>query len=289
MSKKALGKGIGALLNTTKPEAGLQASLSVEIDRIRTNPDQPRKHFSEAGLNELAASIKEKGVIQPILVEQNPDQSYTLIAGERRFRAAKLAGLAVIPVLIRSFNEIEKLEIALVENIQREDLTPIEEAAAYDSLLKLSGVNQDELAAHLGKNRSTIANSLRLLKLPEEMKAALDQREISAGHARAILSVNGKDAQASLFHAIHEKGLSVREAEALAQKMNTGGGKKGKKPGSGTLSLPGRIPELEELKQKLIEKLGTKVEFKGTLSEGKIEISYFSPDDLERIYEILFP
>ena len=284
MSKKALGKGIAALISTTKTDPDLQPNLMIDIDLIKPNPAQPRKIFSEESLKELAASIKEKGIIQPLLVERNPDQTYTLIAGERRFRAARIAGLNRVPVVVRSFSEIEKIEIALIENIQREDLTPIEEATAYESLLKLSGISQEELASHLGKNRSTIANSLRLLKLPEEIKKALNDRIISAGHARAILVLSSQRNQLELFKEIVAKNLSVREAENLASKMAV---KKSSKNNSSEKAPFLREPELVDLKQKLIDCLGTKVEIKGNLLEGKIEIFYFSADDLERIYEII--
>lgn len=284
MSKKALGKGIAALISTTKTDTDLQPNLMIDIELIKPNPAQPRKIFSEDSLKELAASIKEKGIIQPLLVERNPDQTYTLIAGERRFRAARIAGLKSVPVVVRSFSEVEKIEIALIENIQREDLTPIEEALAYESLLKLSGISQEELASHLGKNRSTIANSLRLLKLPEEIKKALNDRIISAGHARAILALSSQMNQLELFKEILAKNLSVREAENLASKMIE---KKSSKKKSSDKAPFLREPELVDLKQKLINVLGTKVEIKGNLLEGKIEIFYFSADDLERIYEII--
>lgn len=284
MSKKALGKGIGALINASRNETESQPGLKIDIGLIQTNPDQPRKVFSEDSLRELAASIREKGVIQPVIVERNPDQTYLLIAGERRYRAAKMAGLQQIPVIVKAFSDSEKIEIALIENIQREDLTPIEEATAYEALMKLSDLKQDELATHLGKNRSTIANSLRLLKLPAEIKAALNDRTISAGHARAILAASGTANQAALYKSIVAQGLSVREAESLSTKLNTKARTK-KKPGETAPFL--RAPELDEIKQKLIDLLGTKIEIRGTLEQGKIEISYFSADDLDRIYEIL--
>jgi ParB family chromosome partitioning protein len=284
MSKKALGKGIGALLSSSKTDTEQQASCDVAIGSVKPNPQQPRKLFNEDSLKELASSIKEKGIIQPLIVERNPDDTYTLIAGERRYRAAKLAGLQKVPVIIKSLNETEKMEISLIENIQREDLTPIEEATAYDTLIKLSQINQEELAAHLGKNRSTIANSLRLLKLPQQMKDALNERKLSAGHARAILSVTSQANQTSLYEDIIKRGLSVREAEALALKLNTNTKqlKKIKKEPVGASPV-----ELDEIKQKLIDLLGTKIEIHGSLEQGKIEISYFSADDLERIYDIL--
>jgi ParB family transcriptional regulator, chromosome partitioning protein len=285
MSKKALGKGIGALLaNENADEVG-QSSLELNIKLVKPNPHQPRKIMVEDSLKELAASIKEKGIIQPVLVEKNNDDSYTIIAGERRFRAAKLAGLERIPVIVKSLTETEKMEYALIENIQREDLTPIEEAAAYESLLKLSAVSQEELAKHLGKNRSTIANSLRLLKLPQKMIDALNERKMSAGHARAILSIGSIANQVVLYKSIVNKGMSVREAEALALKLNSkdkSSAKKNKPP-----TTKSGVPELEDLKQQLIDHLGTKVEISGNLKQGKIEISYYSSDDLERVYDLL--
>jgi ParB family chromosome partitioning protein len=286
MSKKALGKGIGALLGSTTIEDEAQSAPNVEIDLIKPNPQQPRKLITEDSLKELASSIKEKGVIQPVLVERNPDQSYTLIAGERRYRAAKLAGLQKIPVIVKSLNDTEKMEISLIENIQREDLTPIEEASAYETLLKLEGISQEELASHLGKNRSTVANSLRLLKLPQKMKDALNERKITAGHARALLSVNTTGNQTTLFNLIIDRGLSVREAEAMSLKLNTHEKPSKKEKKKAEIA---RIPELDEIIQKLIDLFGTKVEIRGSLEKGKIEISYFSADDLERIYEIIFP
>ncbi|MBN1525522.1 MAG: ParB/RepB/Spo0J family partition protein [Spirochaetales bacterium] len=287
MSKKALGKGIGALLSTTKNDTQSDNSFEVDIDMVKANPNQPRKTFSPEALSDLSKSIQEKGIIQPILVEQNNDLSYTIIAGERRFRAAKMAGLKKVPVYVKKFEEIEKFEISLIENIQREDLTPIEEAAAYDSLLKISNMNQDDLAKHIGKNRSTITNSLRLLKLPEKIKNALNERTISAGHARAILSAGKVEDQLVLYNSIVAKGLSVREAETLAATFTSGNRpvKTGKHEAAGHQQ---RIPELAEIQQKLIDLLGTKVEIKGTLEKGKIEIQYYSKDDLNRLYEILF-
>jgi ParB family chromosome partitioning protein len=285
MSKKALGKGIGALLSSESLDSADQTAQELAIDLVKPNPHQPRKVMAAESLKELAASIKEKGVIQPVLVEKNADETYTIIAGERRFRAAKMAGLERIPVIIKSLSETEKMEYALIENIQREDLTPIEEAAAYESLLKLSSSSQDELAKHLGKNRSTITNSLRLLKLPQKMIDALNERKMTAGHARAILAAGSPANQGLLYKSIVERGLSVREAETLALKLSSKE-KPAKKSKSVILAQP-RMPELDDLKQKLIDLLGTKVEIHGSLKQGKIEISYYSTDDLERVYDLL--
>ncbi|RPJ07465.1 MAG: ParB/RepB/Spo0J family partition protein [Spirochaetaceae bacterium] len=286
MSKKALGKGIGALLNTTKSEETTEGTFEVDIDLVKANPNQPRKTFSAETMEELSQSVKEKGVIQPILVEKNNDLSFTIIAGERRYRAAKMAGLKTIPVRVKKFDEIGKLEISLIENIQREDLTPIEEATAYDTLLKSSKISQDDLAHHLGKNRVTIANSLRLLKLPDSIKDAINNRIITAGHARAILMVGKTQDQLILYKSIVSKGLSVREAETLAANY-TGGRKQDEHKTASKKKEAELLPELAEIKQKLIDLLGTKVSIKGTLSKGSIEIYYFSKEDLERLYEIL--
>ncbi len=241
MSKKALGKGIGALLSSDTADVSEQSTLEVSINLVKPNPNQPRKIIPAESLKELAASIKEKGIIQPVLVEKNPDDSFTLIAGERRFRAAKIAGLEQIPVIVKSLSETEKMEYALIENIQREDLTPVEEAKAYEALLKISDSSQEELAKHLGKNRSTIANSLRLLKLPQQMIDALNERKMSAGHARAILAAGAPVNQGLLYKSIVEKGLSVREAEALVLKLNAKD-KPAKKSQSASPAKPASVP-----------------------------------------------
>lgn len=286
MSKKALGKGIGALLSTNTNETHSDSSFEIDIDIVKANPNQPRKTFSEEALSELSMSIKEKGIIQPILVEQNNDLSYTIIAGERRYRAAKMAGLTKVPVIVKKFEETEKLEISLIENIQREDLTPMEEAAAYDALLKFSDMNQDDLAKHVGKKRTTITNSLRLLKLPDKVKEALNNRVISAGHARAILSMGKPEDQLILYNSIVASGLSVREAEAIATNY-TSGSKPQKSEQKTSKQKRHAIPELADIQEKLREILGTKIDIKGTLEKGKIEVQYYSKEDLNRLYEIL--
>jgi len=284
MSKKALGKGIEALLQGSQNKENTGSQIEADIRSISPNPNQPRKQFSEQSLKELADSIKAKGVLQPILVEQTADRTYIIIAGERRYRAAKMAGLDKLPIIIKDFSETEKLEISLIENIQREDLTPIEEARAYKNLLELTKVSQDELAGHLGKSRSTIANSIRLLKLPQMMQDGLQQGKISAGHARAILSVEDTSGQIILYNSIVDKFLSVREAESMAAKLQ---GKPEEKTEPRLPEKPEKIPEIEDIKEKFINALGTKISIKGTLQKGKIEISYFSADDLDRIYDII--
>jgi ParB family transcriptional regulator, chromosome partitioning protein len=285
VSKRALGKGIDALFQTTVSETEEHPGLaSVPLARVLPNPNQPRKEFNEDALNELAASIRENGIIQPIIVEEQSDGMYMIVDGERRYRAARLAGLEEIPIIIRRFTEEEKLEIALIENIQREDLTPIEEAKAYKNLIDTSALSQEELATKIGKNRSTVANSLRLLKLPEDMQTAINNRELTAGHARAILAVVNPADQRIMFNRIMSQGLSVREAEDLSADLNKGirstAGKPDKVPKQ-------KQPELSEIEQKLINRLGTKVTVRGTGRKGSIEISYFSMDDLERVVELL--
>ncbi len=289
MSKKALGKGIGALIaggqGDAKDTAGV---MEVEVSALKANPNQPRRGFKESALSELADSIKEKGVLQPVLVEAGEDGSYSIIAGERRVRAARMAGLRKVPVIVRKFNDREKLEIALIENIQREDLTPIEEAQAYKKLMEASGLSQEEVATQVGKDRSTVANSLRLLKLPAVMQKAVDDNEMSAGHARAILmTVNTAD-QTLLFKRIVDSGISVREAEQMAAELNRGKKDSGKKvKGRSEPAEERKAPEIRELEQGLIERLGTKVSIKGSSGKGRIEIDYFSSEDLDRVIEII--
>ena len=291
MSKRGLGRGIDALLQgfesadaPVQPGSGVTNMLP--IDQIAPNPNQPRKSFSEESLQELADSVRSRGILQPILVEQVDDGSYMIIAGERRYRAARRAGLAEVPVIVRSFTEEEKLEIALIENIQREDLNPIEEAQAYRSLMDSTGVSQDELSSRLGKNRSTVANSLRLLKLPEEVQRALTRGELTAGHARALLALSSPNDLVTLFRRIIGEGLSVREAEAEARAMS--GGRPTERPkASSTATVARKSVELRELEERLITALGTKVTVSGSHEKGRIEINYYSLDDLERLTDLL--
>lgn len=291
MSKRALGKGIDALLlggfdGNERGPAKLEVSL-VPIDRVHPGEGQPRKAFHEESLAELADSIREQGVLQPILVESG-DAGYTIVAGERRYRAAIKAGLTEVPVIVRSLTREERLEIGLIENIQREDLTPIEEAEAYRALMNAMKLSQEELSKKIGKKRSTVANALRLLNLPEEMQRALSTAELTAGHARAILSLQNPSDQQVLFRRVLERGLSVREAEAMAESLNRGtraGSSKQAKRGQGRR----KDASLLAIEQRFIDLLGTKVSVVGGIEKGKIEISYFSRDDLERIYELLGP
>ncbi len=287
MSRKALGKGIGALLGE-EPGAGSSLPLEVALASLKPNPHQPRQDFSDSSLRELADSIREKGVLQPILVEQGPDGEYLIVAGERRVRAARLAGLRTIPVIVRQFSPPERLEIALIENLQREDLTPIEQAQAYRSLMEMAGISQEQLAQRVGKERSTVANTLRLLKLPEEARDALGRGSITAGHARALLMLVNPGDLPVLLKRIIDSGLSVREAEDAVNALNHG--RKGAaraSRGAARETQRNSDPHLRELEQALLEKLGTKVEIHGTGARGRIEISYFSSEDLERLIQLL--
>ncbi len=333
MAKKRLGKGIDALLQgkdvvDERSQQELERELSSEADavgetaagivevsleRLQPNPEQPRKQFNETALKELAASIETQGVLQPILAEQTEDGEYHIIAGERRYRAARIAGLAQVPVLVRRFSKQEKLEIALIENVHREDLNPIEQAAALKSLQDSAGLTQDELAKRLGMNRSSVANSIRLLKLPEELQEALRGGRLSAGHARALLALKSHHEQLAIYQRVVNEGLSVRQVELLASGSELGGGERGGSAGgNGTgaeegaaldgrettggtggaqpagAQTGGKSVELLEIEQRLIERFGTKVVVKGSNSRGTIEISYLSTDDLDRVLELLF-
>ncbi len=286
MSKRsALGKGLGSLIPQTEETETVQNGgvTNIAINLIHPNPNQPRKTFKEDSLTELADSIKQQGIIQPIIVEKEGDR-YNIIAGERRFRAARMAGLFEIPVIIRKYTDEEKLEAALIENIQRENLNAIEEAKGYQMLMSTLHLNQDEVAKKVGKKRSTVANSLRLLNLPEDIQASLVDGRITAGHARTLLSVVNPSDMRILYSRILNDSLSVREAEKQASALNHG--ERNSAPAE-EKPKPVSDPEISRMEQQFIDALGTKVTVKGGLKKGKIEISYFSLDDLERIYEII--
>jgi ParB family chromosome partitioning protein len=271
------------------PSAPVTGELFIPLDKLKPNPDQPREDFGEEELRELADSIREYGIIEPIIVEADGEGGYTIVAGERRFRAAKLAGLRDAPVSVRSYSAKERMVIALIENVQRSDLNPIEEAAAYKKLIESTGLSQDEVAAKVGKNRSTVANALRLLNLPEAARRSLKKGELSPGHARALLSVSGEAARDTLHREILEKGLSVREAEKRAAVLN-GKAEAAGEERSGSATIPAkRPPELADIEEKLIEKFGTKVAIAGNLEKGSIRIDYYSMEDLDRLYNLILP
>jgi ParB family chromosome partitioning protein len=255
-----------------------QDIFQLPVDKLVPNPGQPRKNFNETELQELAASIKTYGIIQPIIAANTGDGTYIIIAGERRTRAAVLAGLETVPVIIRDYTDQKQLEVSLIENIQRTDLNPIEEAAAYKNLMDFSGLSQDDLAVRVGKNRSTVANALRLLKLPVEMQKSIEEGKVSSGHARTLLSVTDTKAREKLYREILAGNVSVREAEKRASSTEK---KVTKKGGSK------RPPEIDAMTEKFINTLGTKVVIEGDLNKGRILIDYYSMEDLERLYELL--
>lgn len=293
MSKKpALGRGLDALLETSdsaviQEQEIITDGVIIHIDPVllKPNPYQPRKTFDVETIEELAASIKEHGIIQPIIAEKAENENYFIISGERRTRAAISLGLETVPVVLRTFDDKRKLEVALIENIQREDLNALEEALAYQQIMELTNSNHEELAKRVGKSRSTITNSLRILKLPEEMQEALRINKISAGHARSLLSVVNPADQQVLFGRIIESDLSVRETESMAANLNSGVGRITKKQKKENRSASDEDFELRDIEQQFINSLGTKVQIKGNLKKGVIEISYFSKDDLDSLYQ----
>lgn len=282
-----LGRGLSALIPQdvlAEEEQAASSVVTLPLAIIEPNPEQPRKQFDEISLNELAESIRKHGVIQPIIVEKT-GSTYKIVAGERRWRASKIAGLTEIPALVREYGREKRLEIALIENIQREDLNPVDEAEAYRQIIELTNITQDELAERVGKSRPAVANSLRLLNLPEFAKEALRNGAISAGHARAVLSVVEHSKREELLHKIIEEGLSVREAEQLAGSLN--GGKIVVRSSHKDKPAAHDDADLERIRQLLIEKLGTRVIIKGSQKKGVISLEYYSLDDLNRLYTLL--
>ncbi|MEW6418067.1 MAG: ParB/RepB/Spo0J family partition protein [Nitrospirota bacterium] len=269
--KTALGKGLEALI----PEKGEEV-VYLDIDRIFPGEQQPRKAFRDDSLQELATSIKEKGVLQPIIVSRVGDGTFRLVTGERRWRASSLAGLKKIPALIKNVASKDSLEIALIENIQREDLNPIETAEAFNRLITDYNLTQEELSDKVGKDRATIANYIRLLKLPEEIKTLIYSGSLSIGHAKAILAIDGKTNQIEAARKIVKKDLSVREAEILSRKSS--------RPPKAQLT---KDPQISSLEERLIKNLGTKVQILHKGKKGKIEIEYYSLEELDRLLEIL--
>ncbi len=281
VQRKGLGRGLDALLDPYTAEAENPAGngvLTVDIHSIDTNREQPRKQFDEAALNDLAASIKTHGIVQPLIVKEKNGR-YMIIAGERRFRAARLAGLPAVPVLVADYDEAAIHEVSLIENIQREDLNPIEEAAAIRFLMQQHDMTQEEVSSRIGKSRPAVANALRLLQLPEKTIAMLRDGKISAGHGRALAGLSDAEMIEKLSDETVQMGYSVRALESRIQSAEE---IKPKKPASKrkeTLSA-----DLAAVRNTLREKLGTKVQLSGTETRGKITIEYFSREDLEHVY-----
>ncbi|MBP1041351.1 ParB/RepB/Spo0J family partition protein [Vagococcus sp. BWB3-3] len=290
MSKnsKGLGRGIDALFQdfASLEEVDVQKEEIVDLDlgELRPNPYQPRKTFDEAALQELAQSIKQSGVFQPIIVRKSDVKGYEIIAGERRFRASKLAGKENIPAIVREFDEAAMMQIAVLENLQREDLSPLEEAEAYDMLMKNLKLTQVELSERLGKSRPYIANHLRLLTLPKGVKELLQAEQLSMGQARTLLGLKNRELMAEVAAKAIKESLTVRQLEQLVSEMNdqkVAPKKKVKKEGQ---AKPYYIRESEE---RLMDKFGTSVLIQEKEGKGKIEIEYLSADDLTRILDIL--
>ncbi|RFT16806.1 MAG: Chromosome (plasmid) partitioning protein ParB [Candidatus Saccharicenans subterraneus] len=275
MTKKALGKGLGAFIPEEFGILKEDRYAEVEIDKVQPNPQQPRTIFDDQSIEELARSIRETGIIQPVLVVPEEDH-YRIVVGERRWRAARKAGLRSLPVIIRNLTRDKQLEIQLIENIHREDLNPLEIAQAFQLLSSELGLTQQEIADRVGKDRASVANYLRLLKLPEEVKNYILEGKLSMGQARAILALEEAELQLQAARQVVEKQLSVRETEKLVQRYR-------EKPPRAQKSL--EDPDLRAVEEELVRFLGTKVTISGNRNKGAIRIFYFSLDDLNRIYD----
>jgi ParB family chromosome partitioning protein len=290
MTRRALGRGLEALIPPRAATVEASASapvnepsssgpLHVDVERIRPNPRQPRRRFDTEKLRELAESVRENGILQPLLVNPSHD-GYELVAGERRWRAARMVGLRRVPVVVRAVDGRESLKLSILENVQREDLNPIEEAHGYRQLIDEFGMTQEEIGARLGKSRSAIANTLRLLQLAPEVQARIQTGELTAGHARALLGAATLEEQIELASLVREGGMTVRQAEEMTQSRRRGAALDNGKTA--------RQPALDELAQRLEARLGTRVRIQARKSDGsagKIEIDYYSATDLERIFE----
>lgn len=275
MKRATLGRGLDALIPKENKEQGVGV---VGINEIRPNNLQPRKEFDDGAISELAASIKEKGILQPIVVRQ-VGGGYEIIAGERRWRAAQRAGITRVPVILKDASDMEALELALIENLQREDLNPIEEANAYHHLIEEFGLTHEEVSAQIGKDRTTITNQIRLLKLPDEAKRALIEGEITAGHARAILSVETLEERIAILQSIRSQNLSVRKTESLIRKIS-GTRKTSKEPVE-------ENPYVKQIADELKRELSTQVRIIYNKGKGKIVIEYYSDEELERLSSML--
>jgi ParB family chromosome partitioning protein len=279
MQKRGLGKGLSALIPDSSVLTGGRTIVNVDINKIIPNPRQPRMEFKSESLAELSESIKSQGIVQPVLARQK-NGKYELVAGERRWRAARKAGLTLIPAIIKDFSDEESLELALVENLQREDLNPMDEAEAYAKLTSEFHLTQSDIAKKVGKDRSTVANIMRLLDLPHEVQVSLRRSQISTGHARPLLALASEQEIIALWKEIIKNNLSVRDVEEIVH----GGPQSEKRSRKRKLTKNEELVDLTEL---LTTHLGTRVRIHGSTKKGKIEIDYYSQEDLERIIESL--
>lgn len=281
MANKGLGKGLGALI----PDMGEvedEKMTELKLTELRPNPYQPRKEFRRESLEELADSMKQYGIVQPLVVRKSI-HGFEIVTGERRFRAAELAGLKTIPVVVRECDDDQMMELALIENLQREDLNPIEIALAYQKLMDHFSFTQEELAERVGKSRPHVANFLRLLQLPSDLQKDVSRGTISMGHARALLAIKQPDMQRKLAEKVKQDQMSVRELETLIQRLQTKGAKKEKKPETHQVSPT--IKHYEDLLQQVFH---TPVKIKQGRKKGKIEIEYYSDQELERLIELFY-
>jgi ParB family chromosome partitioning protein len=287
MNRKALGRGLSALLgeDSTSQTDNNEGFIEIDIDLITPNAEQPRTRFTEAALDELAQSIKVNGVVQPILVRKKGN-GYELVAGERRWRASQSAGLTKIPAVVKDISDDKILELALVENIQRQELNAIEEAKAYKKLIETIGLTQEMVANRVGKERTFITSYLRLLKLPDDIQDLVSEEKISVGHARALLMSDSTDVQRRLARSIMEMSLSVREAEKAVKRVNRGESEVVEKK---QVSKPKEDPNLKAAETKLRRKYSTQIRIvpDGRGTGGKIEFEYYGQEDLDRIYQML--
>lgn len=276
VQKHGLGKGLGALIpgaDLTRPSV-----QEIPLADLELNPFQPRKHFNEAALEELASTIREHGILTPVVVRRVGD-GFQIIAGERRIRAARLAGLTHVPTIVREASDAQALQMALVENLQREDLNPLEAAEAYQKLVADFGLTQEELAGRLGRDRSSVANSLRLLRLPKRIREDVAEGTLSEGHARALLGLEKTADQLKARDEVVRRGLNVRGTEALVRRLRS--------PGTKSAREPSQDPNLSALEDQLRTTLGTKVRIVADGKGGTLHIAYFSSDDLSRIADII--
>jgi len=287
-NSKGLGRGIDALFSNfediEKIDEKTEKVQEIPLDEIRPNPYQPRKTFDDSTLRELADSIMLNGVIQPVILRQSSVKGYEIIAGERRVRASRLAGKKTIPAIVREFDETAMIEVAILENLQREDLTPLEEAEGYQTLMNKLNLTQADVAQRLGKSRPYIANHLRLLNLPQDVKRMLQEGFISMGQARTLLGLNDESLISELAKRAAEEGITVRHLELLVQQLNNPGDVAKKTTKKKKETKPVYIKESEE---RLMDKFGTSVQISSKGEKGKIEIEYLSPADLTRILDIL--
>lgn len=289
-SKGGLGRGLGALLPDFDEPAVAEDErhkiVELDVERVMPNPDQPRKHFDEDQMTDLVESIREHGVLQPIIVAPKGDD-YLIVAGERRWRAAKRVGLTTIPAIVKDLSEDQIFELALIENIQRADLNPIEEARGYKQLADRFGYSAELIAKRMGKSRPQVANTMRLLSLPEEVLAFVEEEKLSVSHVRPLLALNDAKWQIEFAHEIYQSNLSVRDVETMINKLKE----------KGTITTvtkqvifeepPTVSPELVSIQEQLKNRLGTQVRIKSSGKKGKIEIEFYGRDDLKRVLDAL--